>query len=130
MSINGFGLIVPHPPILVPAVGGEERHNAAATLSAIQIAARAVAAYDPETLIVMSPHAPAVYDTFVVDTASGMTGSLAEFGYPKKWSWEVDVQLVDAIISAVDMADIPIAPRDSDERLSSGWLDHASLVPL
>jgi MEMO1 family protein len=130
VSVTSFGLIVPHPPILVPAVGGGERLKAQATLDALKSAASALDRFAPDTLILMSPHAPAVYDTFLVDTAEVMSGSLAEFGDPRSYTWEVDTQLADAIISAVDMSDIPVAPRDADERLSSGWLDHASLVPL
>jgi len=130
VSASSFGLIVPHPPILVPAVGGAERLKAQATLNALRLAADALGRFGPDTLILMSPHAPTVYDTFLVDTAEVMSGSLAEFGDRVSHSWEVDTQLAHAIISAVDMSDIPVAPRDADERLSSGWLDHASLVPL
>lgn len=130
MSSSTFGLIVPHPPIFMPAVGGERRHAADASLSALAIARDAVEAFDPETLVVMSPHAPAVYDTFLIDTSERVSGSLDEFGDPTRYSWAVDVQLAEAILSAVDMADIPIAPRDADERLRAGWLDHASIVPL
>ena len=130
MASSTFGLIVPHPPIFVPSVGGDGRRKAQASLDALETARRALDAYDPETLIVMSPHAPAVYDTFLVDTSERMSGSLEEFGDPTSYSWEVDTQLAEAILSAVDIADIPIAPREADERLRGGWLDHASIVPL
>lgn len=130
MSVTTFGLIVPHPPIFVPAVGGPERFKASASLDALNIAREALQRFDPETLVVMSPHAPAVYDTFLVDTSPRMSGSLSDFSDPTTFSWEVDTQLAEAILSALDMSDIPVAPRDSDERLRPGWLDHASIVPL
>jgi len=78
----------------------------------------------------MSPHAPAVYDTFLVDTSESMEGSLAEFGYNDPVRWEVDSQLARALVTSIDAAGIPIAPRDADSRLRAGWLDHATLVPL
>jgi len=78
----------------------------------------------------MSPHAPAVYDTFLVDTSEVMEGSLAEFGDARAMRWQVDTEFARALVSAVDKAGIPVAPRDADSRLRPGWLDHASLVPL
>jgi len=130
MPISTFGLIVPHPPIFVPAVGGSERFKASASLDALGVARQALERFDPETLVVMSPHAPAVYDTFLIDTSPRMTGSLSDFNDTTTFTWEVDTQLAEAVLSAVDMTDVPIAPRDADERLKPGWLDHASIVPL
>lgn len=130
MPEHTFGLIVPHPPIFIAAVSGPERFKACASLDALKLAAEALAEFAPETLVVMSPHAPAVYDTFLVDTAPQMTGSLGDFGAPESFTWDVDTQLADAIISALDLSDIPVAPRDADDQLRSGWLDHASIVPL
>lgn len=130
MSASIFGIIAPHPPILVELVGGVERHMADASLSALATAANAIAAYQPETLIVMSPHAPAVYDTFLIDTSDVMEGSLAEFGDHRSMRWTADAQLGRALVTSIDLAGIPVAPRDVDSRLRPGWLDHASLVPL
>ena len=130
MSASVFGVIAPHPPIFVESIGGAERHKAEASLTALAIAAAAIASYQPDTLIVMSPHAPAVYDTFLVDTSDAMEGSLAEFGDSRPMRWDVDSQLARALVSAVDEAGIPVAPRDADSRLRPGWLDHATIVPL
>lgn len=125
-----FGVIVPHPPIFVPSVGGEERHRAEASLKALAAAAEAIEQYDPETLVVMSPHAPAVYDTFLIDTSHTMAGTLAEFGVTDSFTWETDTELAHALVRAVDAGDVPVAPRDADGRLRAGWLDHATTVPL
>ena len=130
MSSEVLGVIVPHPPIFVPSVGGEERHRADASLRALAAASQAIAAFAPETLVVMSPHAPAVFDTFLVDTAPLMEGSLGEFGSPDAFSWPVDTELAEALVRNIDAADIPVAPRSADPRLRSGWLDHATIVPL
>jgi len=130
VSPSIFGVIAPHPPIFIDAVGGGERHKADASLNALGEVAAAVEAYGPETLIVMSPHAPAVYDTFLIDTSDVMEGSLAEFGDDRQLRWQVDTELARELVKAVDLAGIPVAPRDADSRLRPGWLDHASIVPL
>lgn len=130
MSTPVFGVISPHPPIFIESVGGSERHKADASLDALNQAARAIACFDPETLIVMSPHAPAVYDTFLVDTSETMQGSLGEFGDTRQLQWRTDTAMAEAIVKAADAAGVPIAPRDADPRLRPGWLDHATIVPL
>lgn len=130
MSPSVFGVIAPHPPIFIESVGGAERHKADASLAALVAAADAIAAYEPVALIVMSPHAPAVYDTFLIDTSDAMEGSLADFGDTRKIRWQVDSHLARALVTAVDRAGIPVAPRDADSRLRPGWLDHATIVPL
>ena len=49
--------LAPHPPIIIPAIGRSD-HAADRTIAALQEAARDLAADAPETLGVLSPHAP------------------------------------------------------------------------
>ena len=70
-----FGIIAPHPPILVRAVGGARgRRHAGFPRGAAQ-PRRALARFEPETVVVMSPHAPALSDAFVVDGARRACGA-------------------------------------------------------
>ncbi|MBI2862748.1 MAG: hypothetical protein HYX89_08000, partial [Chloroflexi bacterium] len=46
-----FGCIVPHPPILVPAVGGSESRRVEATARALESLAEEIRALDPEVLL-------------------------------------------------------------------------------
>ena len=55
MSIVG-AIIVPHPPIIVPTVGRGREAEVQATIDAYHAAAKQVAAWAPEVLIVTSPH--------------------------------------------------------------------------
>ena len=54
MSIVG-AIIVPHPPIIVPTVGRGREAEVQATIDAYHAAAKQVAAWAPEVLIVTSP---------------------------------------------------------------------------
>jgi len=130
MATGSFGIIAPHPPIFVPAVGGDEALIAFQSLDALAIARDALTAFHPDTIVLMSPHAPAVYDTFLVDTSARIEGSLAQFGDPTNYSWPGDPEFAEALVARLDAADISTAPRVADERLQSGWLDHAAIVPL
>ncbi|MDR3687529.1 MAG: AmmeMemoRadiSam system protein A [Coriobacteriia bacterium] len=130
MPTDVFGVISPHPPIFVPDVGGREAHVAQASLDALETGRAALARFAPETIVLMSPHAPAAADAFIVDVSDRLTGSLEQFGARKVYSWPGDPELARAIVDGIDAADIPAITRDVDDRLRPGWLDHASIVPL
>ena len=130
MASKTFGIIAPHPPIFIPNVGGNESRIASASLEALAVARDALAAFDPEAIVLMSPHAPAVYDTFLIDTSERVEGSLAQFGDTQTYSWPGDPLLAETLVARLDAADIPTAPRSADVRLKNGWLDHATIVPL
>jgi AmmeMemoRadiSam system protein B len=51
-----FGLISPHPPIILPEVGGDELPKVKKTIDALKAAASELAAAKPEELIIISPH--------------------------------------------------------------------------
>ncbi len=126
-----LGIIAPHPPIMVEAVGGPRAAVTAASAHAMERAAEALAAFAPDTLVIMSPHAPAVSDAFAVDTSPRVAGTLAAFGAPgASFSYHTDLELAEGILSAYAGADLPTIPRSADPRLAPGELDHGVLVPL
>ena len=49
-------ILTPHPPVLLPKVGHGREREIAATDRAMSIAAEEVARWDPDVLIVASPH--------------------------------------------------------------------------
>ena len=55
MSIVG-AFMVPHPPLIVPAVGKGEENVIAATIAAYRETARRIAALRPQTIVLSSPH--------------------------------------------------------------------------
>ena len=55
MPITG-AIIVPHPPLIILTVGRGQERGVQATIDAYRAAARQVAAWNPEVLIVTTPH--------------------------------------------------------------------------
>ena len=55
MSIVG-AFMVPHPPLIVPAVGRGDEKGISATIAAYQEVARRVAQLQPDTIVLTSPH--------------------------------------------------------------------------
>ncbi|MEI7813157.1 MAG: AmmeMemoRadiSam system protein A [Coriobacteriia bacterium] len=130
MAPGTFGIIAPHPPIFVPSVGGPARHLANASLDALALAARALTGYRPDSVVLISPHAPVAADAFLVDTSDQVAGSLIQFGDEAEYSWPGDPELASHIIDRLDADDIPCASRDAGSELRPGWADHATIVPL
>lgn len=51
-----FGLISPHPPIIIPAIGKDETKQVQKTISALKQASQQLAQSHPDRLIIISPH--------------------------------------------------------------------------
>jgi AmmeMemoRadiSam system protein A len=51
-----YGLISPHPPIIIPEVGGGEIKKVHRTITALESAAGRLAAAQPDELVIISPH--------------------------------------------------------------------------
>lgn len=51
-----FGVISPHPPIIIPEIGGGETIHVKKTIGALESAALSLAACQPDKLIIISPH--------------------------------------------------------------------------
>jgi len=95
------------------------------------VAARALASFDPDTIVLMSPHAPVVRDAFVIDSSEALSGDLAAFGAGQvRVTPRGDPTLAHAIIAEAAAVGIPVVPRSASPVLDAGLLDHGALVPL
>ena len=121
------GIMVPHPPLIVPAVGRGEERVIAATVGAYERAAAFVMSFAPETLIVVSPHTAMYADYFHVSPGAGASGNFAQFGAPQE-AFEVsyDAEFVRALEAAAGKSGFPAGTLgERDKRL-----DHGVMVPL
>ncbi len=131
MDTDVLGIIAPHPPIMVREVGGPDADVTAASVEALTAIAALLDRYRPETLIVMSPHAPTLFDEFLADDSEWLEGSLAGYGAPEvRVNARGDVDLARAIVAEADSAGLPVRLRAGDRRLKAGELDQGAVVPL
>lgn len=79
MAILG-AVIVPHPPLIIPTVGRGREQEVQSTIDAYQTAAKQVAAWEPEVLIITSPHQVMYADYFHISPGRGTIGDMAAFG--------------------------------------------------
>ncbi len=130
MTSEIFGVIAPHPPIFMPGVGGAQAFVARSSLDALGVARDALASFDPETIVLMSPHAPAAADVILVDDSETFSGTLAQFGDESVYGWRGDPEFAHALLADLGRRGVEAMPRAGDSRLRAGWLDHATIVPL
>lgn len=118
---------VPHPPLIVPAVGRGQEAGIADTIAAYQEVARRVAAHRPDLVVITSPHAPLYRDGFFIADTSEEHGSLAQFGCPgEQVTTHTDLAFADDVAARLRRRSIPTAgaPRGMED------IDHATFVPL
>jgi AmmeMemoRadiSam system protein A len=126
-----FGVVAPHPPILLESVGGARSAATSDTARAMAEAGGLLAAFAPETLVLMSPHAPFSAGSVLVNDCSHVGGSLAQFGDPTRVTASGDPELATAIVSACLARDVAASPTSAVRSIEcSSALDHGTLVPL
>jgi AmmeMemoRadiSam system protein A/AmmeMemoRadiSam system protein B len=116
---------VPHPPIILPRIGHGEERRIQATIDAYDEVARRIAALGPDTLVIMSPHAPAYLDCFHLSSGTQAHGDFSQFGDPEDGiTVTYDEDLVSCIVDEAAKRGIPLTAEGERE------LDHGTLVPL
>lgn len=131
------GFLTPHPPIIVPDVGNGREQDAQATMHSMNTLAELLSDWQPETIVLISPHAPVFNDyVFFYQPHTGEThlkGALRQFGDPRERSWEWDGDLQRHILDALAKRHIDAGPLESGAlhrfQLDES-LDHGALVPL
>lgn len=126
MSMLG-AIITPHPPVLLPEVGGGREREIAATDRAMRTAAETVAAWQPDVIIVSSPHTILYRDYFHIAPGDGAVGDMGRFGAPEvRIQASYDTLLREEIIRRAEAESLhagTLGQRDPE-------LDHGVLIPL
>ena len=124
-----FAGIVPHPPILIPEVGGEETKKVAKTIAGYQKLAGDLAAAEPDTIIIISPHMIHYPHLFTVCGMANLAGSFEAFGAENiTWKGNNDTELAAEIVDKSEDESLPAILYNNGE----SWyeIDHGVMVPL
>jgi len=128
MSLVGC-FAVPHPPIIIPEVGGSNLAEAEATVNAMSTLRERAAALDPDTFVLLSPHSPIDYSQMSISLAAEYKGSLAYFRAPQvRLDVEGDAVLAEAIMQQARAHGIPVTEMAAKGEVFA--LDHGAMVPL
>ena len=119
--------MVPHPPMIVPAVGRGSEEQIRPTIDAYTRVARQIAALSPDTVIVSSPHALMYADYFHISPGAFAKGSFARFRAGEvRFREAYDTELVKAAERLAKEQDFPAGTLGAREP----ELDHGTMVPL
>ncbi len=121
------GFMVPHPPMIVPAVGRGTEAVVEETTRAYRDVAKRIAEIAPDTIIITSPHSVMYADYFHVSPGEGAEGDFGRFGAPGvSFDEAYDYEFVDKLTELAVERDFPAGIEgERDSRL-----DHGTMVPL
>ncbi len=126
MAIIG-GIMVPHPPLIVPEVGKGDEKVIEETTRAYEKAADFVAELKPDTIVLSSPHVVMYGDYLHICPGDSAGGNLRQFNAPETGMFlDYDTELRDRITELCDEMSFPAGTKG--ER--SPELDHGTMVPL
>lgn len=118
---------VPHPPLIIPAVGKGQQRAINDTIASYQEIARRIAAHAPDTIVLTSPHAPLFRDCFYLSTGDTAHGDMGRFGARHTAiTASCDTELAARIAACTQARDVPLC----ENRVWDNELDHATFVPL
>ena len=121
------GIMVPHPPLIIPDVGRGQQVRIKDTVEAYHQAARLAAASKPDTIVVLSPHAVMYADYFHISPGTGAKGDFGQFLAPQEAvEVEYDTEFVNELCDLADDIDFPMGKEGERDR----ELDHGTMVPL
>lgn len=120
-----FSAVVPHAPLLIPAIGKDNLSKLSATVSAMQTLEKSLVEARPESIVIISPHGPVLPDAFSINLNSTYSCTLEEFGdFGTKLDCRSDFMTIDHLQRSLRSAQIPFI-LTSEEKL-----DYGVVVPL
>ena len=119
--------MVPHPPMIVPAVGRGSEKQIQKTIDAYEQVADEIATLAPETIIITSPHSVMYADYFHISPGKGAKGDFGRFRAAQVcFDEEYDRELVNELADIARVQGFPAGVMgERDKRL-----DHGTMVPL
>ncbi|MDR1835400.1 MAG: AmmeMemoRadiSam system protein A [Fusobacteriaceae bacterium] len=126
MSVSG-AFIVPHPPLILPRIGKGEEKKIQKTIDGFHEVAKRIALLQPETIVLISPHATAYSDYIHISPGGKASGDLRQFGV---YDYEMTVYYDKAFIDALTLLAQNRGIRAGSLGEREPRLDYATMVPL
>lgn len=119
--------LVPHPPLIIPEVGGGRQKTIQKTVEAYRKVAEHIGDLKPDVLVIATPHGPSYEDCFTLQAGGRASGSFADFGAPQvRMEVRCDGDLAGRISRLAGREGLPALASQDDHAA----LDHGTLIPL
>lgn len=121
-----FAGIAPHPPLLVPEVGGARIAQVAGSREALRAFSSRLIASQPDTVVLISPHSPLDLNSFTARSTPNLSGDFREFNAPGvRLMFPNDLELLESLKRAATGEGVELRGLERNVEL-----DHGALVPL
>lgn len=126
MSIVG-SFIVPHPPLIVSEIGKGKEKQIQATLDSYEVVAKKIAALEPETIFITTPHSTMYSDYIHISPGAEATGNFANFRANNvSFKKQYDMEFVTELESLASKKNIMAGTLGQKDKM----IDHGALVPI
>lgn len=123
-----FAAFLPHPPIIVPQIGGANSAKCQATSNAFNTICQTAEKSEIETLVIVSPHTSIHPNEMTVSFNNFACGDYSAFEKADiKIRKDIDVDLAEEIYKTSKKMGVPTRLLEQDNCYN---IDHASMVPL
>ncbi|NLW90959.1 MAG: AmmeMemoRadiSam system protein A [Syntrophomonadaceae bacterium] len=128
-----YTALSPHPPLLIPEIGGARLGDVSKTQQGLEEMARQMVDSCPETIVFLTPHGNIFSDALSALGDKELEGDFANFGCNIASSAHNDLELLQEIETRTKMASLNFLVLDEKLARSNRLqhrLDHGILVPL
>lgn len=120
-------VMVPHPPMIIPAIGKGDTEKVRKTTEAYRKAAAFIRDASPDTIVIISPHTVMYKDWFHISPGDYAEGDFENFGVSEV-HFEVDYDETLSDMITYRAAEMRFPAGTPGEK--AAWLDHGTMVPL
>jgi aromatic ring-opening dioxygenase LigB subunit len=126
-----FAALSPHPPIIIPEIGGSDSKKCIKTIQALEKLGELLEKADPEIIIVISPHGLVYPDKMNICGMKNLIGNFSQFNHPEiKFNFQNDLDLAIKIDNQTNKENIETILYDNGSPDKVYELDHGVMVPL
>lgn len=129
-----YAALSPHPPLLVPEVGGDMIGRVKTSADALRKMSEELTDKKIDTLLMISPHSPIFQNQICIFGGKEIKGDLSSFGAGSvRMRFKIDGELADLILAASIKAGFDAIKLDealAEKHYINRTLDHGLIVPL
>lgn len=119
--------MVPHPPMIIPDIGCGGERQIQKTIDAYEEVSRRISRYEPDTIVIFTPHQVMYSDYFCIAPGDGGVGDFGQFHAKQvKLKVSYDTEFVKKLCGVAEEKGLSAGNLGANDR----QLDHGTLVPL
>ncbi len=129
-----YSCLMPHPPIVLPEVGGKETEKCGKTVQGMTKAAERLVEKDPDTIVIITSHGAVFQDAVAISAVDQLIGDMGSFRAPSvQFKYENNLEFVNNLHNNCQSSGISTVLMDEElihQYNVETKLDHGVMVPI